>query len=372
MNSWRAPADLRGVGHEAVAGVDAEVPRRLDGDDRLDRQPGPGRRRRGRASGGRAGRALARGGRRGRRGRGSRRALPATSPPGGCRRGPSFGCSDSAVPASVSRPVAIRSLSLVAVSRSASALAQLRSDHREVRADVAVEAVVCPAEAVRIEPVGVGHRRGRRRPAGRGRPRTPLAASAGGRRPGVVRRPRRSRRRCPPAAAASHAPPGRCSAIAAAASSNQAARWPTWSATVQPGVTSAAVHAASGSARTESRRSWPATAASSAQNASSPPRGRGAGCGSAPNGSSGPGATRSESAHGSMTRGGRGRGRGARCRPSPTAASLRIVVGSTAAARPASSAGRAASRRCRRGPRARSAPSGSRRRSLKRSKSPPS
>ena len=104
--------DLRGVGDDAVARMEAEVARRVDGDDRLDRQPagptasrsserrssGPARTRRGRRV---AGVAAAAG-------------LSGDVAAGGRRRGPVLGCSDSAVAASVSRPVAIRSLSLVA------------------------------------------------------------------------------------------------------------------------------------------------------------------------------------------------------------------------------------------------------------------
>ena len=130
---------------------------------------------------------------------------------------------------------------------------------------MAVEVLVRPAEALGIEPVGVGHRpdaaiepvaagvERRSQRLGRGAP--------------ASRRDRRSfQASMPSGGSGRHAPPGRCSSSAGAASSNQAARWPTWSATVQPGVVSAAVPAASGGAEDRRGRTR-VTDASSAQNA---------------------------------------------------------------------------------------------------------
>jgi hypothetical protein len=107
------------------------------------------------------------------------------------------------------------------------ARAAVRSDHREVRPDVAVEVLVRPAEALRIRASRRRASPGRPRSAGRGRPRTRSLAAPRAVCRGVARRPRRSRRPRPPGWQRPPRPAG--SMLAAAGLVEPGARWPTWS-----------------------------------------------------------------------------------------------------------------------------------------------
>ena len=171
-----------------------------------------------------------------------------------------------------------------------------RADHREVLADVAVQAVVGPGPAVgraqlaRRQPATAPSSS----PARRGRSASRTVAP---RLPPRTRRPSaRSRRRCPPRGRPASSRAARYTSTARTPSSAQSARCATWSRRSQPGVSSGVAQAAGGTRRTSAVELGARSAAPGprTRHGRRPRIGRRTGRRRS-------GAARSSSAHGSMT-----------------------------------------------------------------------